>query len=300
MNGMVTARAAARKALRLILRLPLRFLPVRALETLIGFRRSLLDYLPPGRRFVFKKYLGDIRVNVDTAYRIEREWLTGVYEPEMIDVIGRYVNPGDTCFDVGANAGAVSLALAKRVGPRGAVYAIEPGKAVFARLSANIGLNPRFSRVIRPYCLAFSDRREVRTWVEDPKNPGNASFIMLDEGAKEQMPLAPMDDFIAGQGVERIDFIKIDVEGLELEVITGALRSIERFKPAIYYETGRFEKGFWAEWKRGKKVLLEIERLLGDREYVFFKHTPAGLRETRYPDLSYNTLALHRSKFRHV
>jgi FkbM family methyltransferase len=226
-----------RTLIKIILRPPIRsilgVLPVSALERIVRLRRSFLDYLPPGRQFRYKKYLGNLTVNIDTTYQIEREWLTGRYEPEMLAAIDHLVKPGDICFDVGANAGAVALALAKRTGLNGRVYAIEPGKIVFQRLCANIELNPQFQDIIRPFRIAFSNSREMRTWVEDPKNPGNASFVMLDQGQQEQFDLVPMDDFVLSEKVARVDFVKIDVEGLEYEVISGALTTIERFEPIL-------------------------------------------------------------------
>jgi len=294
-------RDTLKKGLMPLLRPLLGILPVRALESAIKAKRSLLDYLPPGRCFVFKKYLGDIAVNIDTTYGIERQWLTGSYDPDILAAIDFCVKPGDICLDIGANAGAVSFALAKKTGAGGRVYALEPGRTVFNRLCANIALNPAYRQIIMPFWLGISDRQETRTWIEDPRNPGNASFVMLENGNQERLTLMALDDFVRSQGIDRINFIKIDVEGMEYEVITGGLESIGRFKPVLYYETGFFEKGFWAELKRGDKIFLKIERMLTDLGYSFHKITPGGLQETRYPDLAFNTLALPRApQRRHI
>ena len=278
------------------IRLFLGILPVSALSMLVKARTSFLDYLPLGKQYVFKRYLGHLKVNINTTYHLERQLLTGFYEPDLLEVIRRFVNPGDVCFDIGANIGAVSLARAQQTGKAGKVYAIEPGTAIYERLCANIALNPEIHEVITPFRIGFSEKSEVRTWVEDPKNPGNASFVMLEQGLKESLQLTSLDEFTEFHKIGRIDFMKIDVEGMEYEVICGGINAIEKHLPVLYYETGIYEKGFWAEVQKGKKVFLDMEKMLTKLGYSFYKHSPQGLQGTRYPDLGYNTLALPHDK----
>jgi FkbM family methyltransferase len=266
--------------------------PQRIIEKAVQRRHSLIDYLPHDKRFVFKKFLGDIWVHIDTLYPIEREMLTGCYEWESVEIIDRYVKGGDICIDVGANVGPLSFALAKKVRPDGRVYACEPGPFLFRRLVSNVHLNPAYENLLLPFELGFSDQKETRQWNEDRQNRGNAGFLFQQPNRPESIQLIPLDDFAEEQRFQKLNFIKLDVEGMEYEVIKGALRTIEKHKPILYYETGLYEKGFWAETLRGEKVILAIERLLEGLGYRFFKFESGELRETRYPDLSYNTLAV--------
>jgi FkbM family methyltransferase len=252
----------------------------------------MIDYLPTNRHFIFDIYLGDISVNIDTVYPIEREMLTGCYDLETAAIIDKCLNPGDVCLDIGANVGAISFALAKRGGSLGKVYACEPGESLFKRLVDNIRLNPGYEKFIFPFKVGFSDKREVRLWNEDKQNRGNASFLFLDSNQDERVELIPFDHFMSEQNLDRLDFIKIDVEGMEYEVIKGAVETIRKYKPILWYETGFFDKGFWAEILRGEKVVLAIENLLGAMGYKFYKLDSGRITETRYPDLKYNTLAV--------
>jgi FkbM family methyltransferase len=262
------------------------------IEKAVHWRHSLIDYLPPNNQMIFKKYLGDVWVNIDTLYPIEREMLTGCYEWESIQIINRFVKSGNLCFDVGANVGPLSVALAKRVAPDGRVYSFEPGSFLFRRLVNNINLNPGYEKVVKPYELGFSAKKEIRQWNEDSKNRGNAGFLFQQPNQQESTELTTLDDFVEEQSITSLHFIKIDVEGMEYEVIRGGLGTIEKHKPVLYYETGLYEKEFWAESLRGEKVILAIERLLEGLDYRFYKLESGELRETRYPDLSYNTLAV--------
>jgi FkbM family methyltransferase len=267
--------------------------PQRIIEQGVRYRHSLIDYLPPNKQMIFKRYLGDIRVHIDTLYPIERKMLTGFYEWETIEIINRFVNRGDVSFDVGANVGPLSFALAKRVMPDGRVYSCEPGQFLFRRLVNNVRLNPTYEKVVMPFAVGFSDRKEIRQWNEDKKSRGNAGFLFQQSYQQERIELTTLDRFVNEQSIRSINFIKIDVEGMEYEVIKGGIGTIEKHKPILYYETGLTEKGFWAENLRGEKVILSIEELLAAVGYKFYKLQSGDVRETRYPELNYNTLAVH-------
>lgn len=256
------------------------------------YRRSMIDYLPPGRHFIFNKYLSDVSVNIDTTYTIEKEMLTGGYDLETAAIIEKCVKRGDVCFDIGANVGAISFALAKRVGAHGKVYACEPGGFLFGRLLDNIRLNSGYENIIFPFKVGFSDKKEVRLWNEDKQNRGNAGFLFTGSNQNESIELITLDHFFKNQDLDRLDFIKIDVEGMEYEVIRGAVQTIKKYKPILWYETGYFEKGFWAEILRGEKVVLATEHFLRGMGYRFYKLDSGTIVETRYPDLKYNTLAV--------
>ncbi|MDP8298691.1 MAG: FkbM family methyltransferase [Candidatus Tantalella remota] len=288
--------SSVKNLLKPVLCLFLRLLPNAVFRSLFVKAPRLLPYCPQNRKFVFNAYLKDIKVNVHTVYPIEREMLAGYYDKSMLGVIDNFVKKGDVCFDIGANVGPVSFALAKKSGSEGQVFAFEPGRLIYNRLMDNIRLNPEYGKIIQPYKTGFSDKTEARDWNEDKTNRGNAGFIIQGPNQEERVELITVDDFVREQRVKKLDFIKIDVEGMEYEVIKGARKTLEEQKPTLYYETGFFEKGFWAEIARGEQVILFIEQLLIGMGYGIYKQEGESLRETRYPDLSYNTIAIWRGR----
>jgi FkbM family methyltransferase len=286
-------KSTLKRLLKPLLKAGFSVFPRVVIENAVRYRRTVIDYLPPNRRFIFNKYLGNISVNIDTVYPIEREMLTGCYDLETAAIIERFVKLGDVCIDIGANVGAISFALAKKVGAHGKVYSFEPGGFLFGRLVDNIRLNPGYEKIICPFKVGFSDKKEARFWNEDKQNRGNASFLFLDSNQDERVELISFDHLISEQNLDRLDFVKIDVEGMEYEVIKGAVETIRKYKPILWYETGFFDKGFWAEILREEKVVLATENLLSGMGYKFYKLDAERIVQTRYPDLKYNTLAVY-------
>jgi len=194
---------------------------------------------------------------------------------------------GDVCFDVGANIGAISFALAKKVFPHGRVFSFEPGEYLYKRFEYNLSLNPKFRETIKIFQKGFSDKEEILYWKKDKENEGNAMFLEEKEDDTVPIKLVTMDLFVKENPLEKLDFIKIDVEGMEFEVIKGGIKTIERYNPIIYYET---LLGF--EKIRGKSLFLPIENMLSNLGYRFFKIYNGNIIPTHYPSYSGNTLAL--------
>ena len=268
-----------------ILPLPFSLFLVRKIPKLAGV-------FPSKRKILFKKYLGDIKVNIDTDYVIEKGMLAGRYDRVTLSIIDRIVKPGDFCLDIGANAGAISFALAKKVGIFGKVIAFEPGPRIFERLKANISLNPGMEDIIYPVHKGISERPSELYWKEHKGQPGNGSIIPSFEPGAERVLVTTIDEHFLSNNYKRLDFVKIDVETMEYEVIKGGMNTWKRFQPVLYYET---IKDF--EIKRKKPVFLFIENILADLGYRFYKVSAHGqTAETRYPELSVNTLAIPDTK----
>lgn len=244
------------------------------------------NLLPPGKVLKTRKYLGRFTVLVDAVYPIEREMLTGMYDETTVKVIDRFVYPGDVCFDVGANVGAITFALARATGGTGKVFAFEPGPPIFERLTANLALNPALREVVHTYQVGISDKSGALKWTEDVNNRGNGGLFDRKEGT--EVPVVTLDDFCREHAVLRVNFIKVDVEGMELEVLRGAKSILRESHPILYYETRQPFIKF-----RGFNIFAEIEQLLGGLGYKLFKvDRHANIAETTSSDLSEDTLAM--------
>lgn len=223
----------------------------------------LANCMPPGRIYHFGRYLGDLNVRIDTSFSIERQMLSGTYDPDSCQVIRRFVREGSICFDIGANVGALALAMAQRAGAQGRVFAFEPGPSTFQKLQENISLNEGLSKVVLPVNLGVADTPGHLFWNEDPDNPGNA-WLLRPTGTK--VSVITVDDFCVQEQLQRLDFVKIDVEGMEYEVLRGGVESWRRFRPVIYFETRRgYEK------ERGLPLFQRIEDLLTGLGYELFR-----------------------------
>jgi FkbM family methyltransferase len=254
------------------------------LGDLLAMFPPLQACLHPETTIKARRYLGEFTVMVRTLYPIEREMLSGIYDPVTTGIIRRYVKPGDVCADIGANVGALSLAMAQQAGPTGTVYAFEPGPMLYERLQTNIRLN--HVRCIVPIQQGLSDRRGVLHWAEDMNNRGNADLL-----GTSGIPVSvlTLDEFCQERGVTRLDFIKVDVEGMELEVLKGASSVLSTIRPVLYFET---HPGFLTSL--GPDAFWKIERLLKEAQYPLYKVSRDGslIMPTTADDLSLNTLAL--------
>lgn len=243
--------------------------PLRLRLHLLQSHPNLRKAAPKGMKFLFPHYLGNLTVNIDTTYKVERIMWTGEYELPLIGFLRTHQTAGWVCFDVGANVGAVSLALAEFVGGEGKVYAFEPGPPNLLRLRNNIELNPELLDRVRILPVGVGETPGELWWAEERGNPGNA--LLCDQGT-HPIKVITLDDFVSEQGIERADFIKIDVEGMELQVMRGAAGALRRFRPVLYFET----LSRYVDTARGA-AFHDFQKLLaGEFGYILYRLSRTG------------------------
>jgi len=219
---------------RAIKRTFLQMLPSTASAALLRRFPNLRKAAPPGQSFIFENYCGDIKVNVDTRYKVERIMWSGTYEPPLTRYLQTVNLAGWTCMDIGANVGAISLLLAKRCGPDGRVFAFEPGPPNVERLRNNLALNPDLASRTEIVAQGLGRSPGELWWAEEKDNPGNA--VLAHEGS-HRILVNTIDNFVHERNVGGLDFIKIDVEGMEFDVMQGGKETLLRFRPTLYFET---------------------------------------------------------------
>lgn len=147
----------------------------------------------------------------------------GRFENAELDFIKHYLNKNDVFIDIGANSGLFTIIGAEAVGPQGKVYAFEPVKKTFSRLSENVRLNGFENVTLFNAGLSDTDGElEMHTSAEgfDAWN----SFGTPTAGSKfnrEKVPVFSMDSWLNSEKVSEVALIKIDVEGWECNVLTG-------------------------------------------------------------------------------
>ena len=177
-------------------------------------------------------------------------------------------------FDVGANVGDYSRLCLERLGPGCVVHAFEPSAATFAALDRATA--PAGCDRLRIHQLGFSDREREETLY----SPGDGSTLAslheldpLDQPRKErteQVRLTTIDAFCVTEGIDRIDFLKLDIEGHEYPALVGAQRMIGEGRiRAIQFEFGENNVA-------SRTYMRDFIDLLGDR-YVLSRVVPGGL-----------------------
>lgn len=161
------------------------------------------------------------------------------------------LDPHATVIDVGANFGTYALGLAPAVGPLGKIHAFEPQRIIFNMLAGSIALNS----LTNVYCHNLAIGRHEGS-IEIPQfdysmplNFGSIEFgaeqheqltqnRMHDPERVEHVPVVTIDSF----AFKRVDLMKIDAEGMELEVLAGACDTIQRCRPVLYVELVKVDR----------------------------------------------------------
>lgn len=181
---------------------------------------------------------GAMLYNINDTYIGRSFDLYGEYAESEMDLLASIIKPGQVVFDVGANIGAHSVFFARAVGPGGTVAAFEPQRQVFQTLCANVALNG-FGNVMTLHAAAGAQPGMIHVPQPDYAKAGNFGGIALNAaGGGEPVQVMRLDQI----GAPTVALIKIDVEGMELEVLKGAEATIARHRPALYVENDRRDK----------------------------------------------------------
>jgi FkbM family methyltransferase len=157
-------------------------------------------------------------------------WL-GYYEAAESAYLASSIASGNMVFDIGAQAGYHTLLASQLVGPRGQVFAFEPAPMNASNLRQHIGLNKR--RNITVIEAAVSDHDGIVRF-DTGRNP--VSGHLSEKGALPVRSLS-LDREIERGMLPEPDFMKIDVEGAEVEVLAGGREVLKRRHPTLIIET---------------------------------------------------------------
>jgi FkbM family methyltransferase len=141
----------------------------------------------------------------------------------------------EVVFDVGAHVGIWSL-LAARHNPAARIHAFEPSPAAVDRLRGHVTLNDAGRVVVNP--VAVGAENGDRAFFAGPANTGASSFYPRSNDQMEtRVPVVTLDSYVERERIERVDLIKVDVEGAETLVFKGARRLLASdAAPIVFFE----------------------------------------------------------------
>ena len=199
-------------------------------------------------------------------------WRRRTFRTEDADFVAAYLQPGETFVDVGANVGQLSLAAAMRVTGSGRVIAIEAHPRICKYLLGNVRLNG-FTIEVHNTAIGSTDGEIVFTdFRSDDMNfacanppPGSAAL---------RVPVRPLDSII---GNRTVDLLKVDVEGFEVDLLKGAVKTISNCR-CLYIEDSELNL------RRAGTSRAELYGRLIDHGFELF-HLRAGQLERASPDI---------------
>lgn len=209
----------------------------------------------------------------------------GSFEPNEFTFLRAVLRPGMVFLDGGANDGLYSLYAARHVMPGGHVLAVEPSARELAHFQANLDLN-RISGILPLQLALGSHSGEVTLAIAERGHEGQntvgerVSNPTVATSGHETVRLGTIDGLVEEHGLERLDVVKLDVEGSEVDALEGARKTVARFRPLILAEA---EDERLASQNRTKTDFVAIVDSLGYDLWVFDRDT-GQLRRAEAPD----------------
>lgn len=248
------------------------------------------------------RWIDDLRITAYPYNEITRSILmTGLYDPTELHFLRRHLGPGMVFLDGGANLGIYSLVASRCVGPAGRVIGFEPSTREFDRANHHVRIN-RLENTEIIHAGLSDQPGQVGLKVADDKHAGHntlGAFVydatQLD--AIEQVRLVTIDQVVEERGLQRVDLIKLDLEGAETAAIRGATRTIGRFQPKLlveFSETSLHAQGsscveLW-------RTITDLGYALGSIDNAEGSFTP--LDQPHFPNASTNLIARPREAAR--
>lgn len=161
----------------------------------------------------------------------------GLWDPPLTKLINETLEPGGVFVDVGAHSGYFTLLAAQQVGPLGRVIAIEPNPHILDELVENIGASGLTNVAVqRSACTDTDEERYL--YIYDATNSSRSSLSSANVASRDValVHCTTLDSLLKNLGLDRVDLIKIDVEGAELSVLKGAAWTLQELKPSIVLE----------------------------------------------------------------
>lgn len=219
----------------------------------------------------FRKVHRDgVLYHLDLQKLIDMHIYLDSWEPWNIEVLKRILSSGDIVIEAGANIGAHSLIMGNLIGPNGRLYAFEPTNYAFEKLDYLIKLNSLGS-VITPERTVLSNHSG-----ELPITSMVSEFMLFStsDGVGEDISssqVTSIDNYVLLNNICSLKLIKIDVDGYDFKVLSGALNSIANFRPIIMIELADFTL------KRQGDSINDIINFLHSQNYVgYYLSSPFG------------------------
>jgi FkbM family methyltransferase len=241
------------------------------------FRKSLakLPYVPVPVR---------LEIAPGESLRFWWSYLVGFYSEDraLFDYWGgdaddlrflwRTLKPGNTFLDVGAFHGVYSIVAGKRVTPAGRVIAFEPSPRDRRRLQLHLRWNAIRPAKVEPFAVGAesSETPFFQVISGDPTRNGLKPPASDDAVTKITVQTISLDQYISEKNIQRIDVMKLDVEGGELEVLRGAAKMFARFRPILICEVLDETTLVWGYPAR------DIISFLSDADYLWFECAADG------------------------
>lgn len=170
------------------------------------------------------------------------------------------VKTDDVVLDAGANCGHLSIFFSKLVGENGKVYAFEPDKFNIERINRNLELNKELFQNIKIEELLLWNENKLVDFYEAGTVGSSAVWIPdFDKCVKKEA--VRIDDWVTKNNIKKLDFIKMDIEGAEIEALEGCIQTIQNLKPNFAIASYHYVNG--------EQTYIKVEEFFKKRNYPY-------------------------------
>jgi FkbM family methyltransferase len=188
----------------------------------------------------------------------------GAHTRNELAMVLEHIGEADVCVDIGAHIGTYAIPIAQKLGPKGRLLAVEGSGAIYELLQANVCENGLIHKIETVQAIVGdgSGRRLRRVDVEG--NTGAGYYV-----GDEQADLAALDAYalLCAKGFARPDFIKVDIEGMELVALRSLAPLVSRHRPKLYIEVVA------EQLARFGASLADLQAYLSEFDYRFYRNT---------------------------
>ncbi|MBX2898803.1 MAG: FkbM family methyltransferase [Cyclobacteriaceae bacterium] len=165
-------------------------------------------------------------------------WSGSHYERNTIRIIKEFIKPGFAAMDVGAHIGYFSLLMGKQIGPNGAIYVFEPQSELNSQIRRTLEVNDVTNFVLEDLLLAGYEGEVLFHEAKDSGHSSISDSIIDSESVITVKKRATtLDQYCIENGIKRLDFLKLDVEGAEWVILgPGADYVLSELRPILLVE----------------------------------------------------------------
>lgn len=180
-----------------------------------------------------RKYIFNPFIRASRLYSVPK---TGTFEKKETEYLTGLIHEGFVCIDIGASFGWYTIILSKLVGQKGHIYAFEPLPENYSVLVENIKENQL--KNVTTFTVALGDtKKSAKLYLPDVGVSGSLKLHKFRNNYDEiNCEIDTFDSIVEKECIEKIDFIKADIEGGEYAFLKGAINSIKKFMPFIMLE----------------------------------------------------------------
>lgn len=225
-------------------------------------------------------------------------YVCGSFEPNEFAFLDRVLRAGMVFVDVGANDGYYTLFAARRVGASGRVVAAEPSSRERAHLQRNLGRNGLDNVTVIPAAIGaasgLADLHLAHGVHAGHNTLGDFAHDDVVRASLERVPVETLDAVVARLGLARVDFIKVDVEGAEASVVSGATAVLTAMRPIMLIEIN--DKALRAQGNCAAGLVSTLQDDLRYEIFVFSPITGMVERAKETDPLSPNIVAIPQER----